>query len=76
MSSCTAFTLARPVVALISSPVIAGTQVFLTLEPTDYKLASALIVLIALLVPAVRGRLRLRAFRRLGRESAGKAGNP
>jgi putative tryptophan/tyrosine transport system permease protein len=43
--------------------ILALTQVQLTLEPTDYKLASALIVLIALVVPAIRGRLRLRSLR-------------
>lgn len=51
--------------AVVFQLLIAGTQVYLTLEPTDYKLASALIVLIALLVPALRGRLGLRRVLRL-----------
>jgi putative tryptophan/tyrosine transport system permease protein len=51
--------------------ILALTQVQLTLEPTDYKLASALIVLIALVVPAIRGRLRLRSLR-APREAAGQ----
>jgi putative ABC transport system permease protein len=58
--------------------IIAATQVqqVFTIEPTDYKLASALIVLIALLVPAVRSRLGVRSLARAGRSSAGKAGAP
>ena len=52
--------------------IIAATQVqsVFRIEPTDYKLASALIVLVALLVPAVRGR---RGLRRLVRREPSPA---
>jgi putative ABC transport system permease protein len=63
--------------AIVFQLLLAGTQVYLTLEPTDYKLASALIVLIALLVPAVRGRFRLRRVLRVaGNEAASKVETP
>ncbi len=64
--------------AIVFQLIIAATQVqqVFTIEPTDYKLASALIVLIALLVPAVRSRLGMRSLARARRSSAGKAGAP
>jgi len=53
--------------------ILALTQVQFTLASTDYKLASALIVLIALLISALRGRLGLRRLTRPRRDAVGKA---
>jgi putative ABC transport system permease protein len=61
--------------AVLFQAIIALTQVqqAVTIEPTDYKLASALIVLIALLVPAVRNWLGVRGVARPARSPVGKA---
>lgn len=57
--------------------ILAATQMqrVVTIEATDYKFASALIVLIALLIPSVRSRLGLRAVARGPQGSAEKAGS-
>jgi putative ABC transport system permease protein len=49
-------------------------QNVIVIEATDYKLASALIVLIALLVPSLRGRLGLGRARATVQPVAGKGG--